>query len=264
MRSFSSGSNSPRLDRLQTLPVRERGRVPEPGQLPHLLLGRVDQDEESRRAVVSTRRSRCFVSRKQLPERQWCFTTRPWRSSSRGQSGCSGTGNRKGRSIRPARSSTRVSRRRATFRVQPCCRVVESSCFGVGLTDLPLVMQWLRARFNEVCEKVEWAKQHCAEDLPWVDKLVHDRARDLVSDVPHTPESVPGEPELLTLLLRGAKLRAPSCGGNTQSLSRGTRTPSGCSSPCWMRSCTRPEWCQRTRRRAWRRVSAEQVSDRFG
>jgi serine/threonine-protein kinase ULK/ATG1 len=43
-------------------------------------------------------------------------------------------------------------------------------------------MQWLRARFNEVCEKVEWAKQHCAEDLPWVDKLVHDRARDLVSN----------------------------------------------------------------------------------
>lgn len=47
---------------------------------------------------------------------------------------------------------------------------------------MPLVMQWLRARFNEVCEKVEWAKQHCAEDLPWVDKLVHDRARDLVSN----------------------------------------------------------------------------------
>ncbi|RSH93147.1 Serine/threonine-protein kinase [Saitozyma podzolica] len=46
-------------------------------------------------------------------------------------------------------------------------------------TELNEMMQWLRARFNEVCEKVEWAKQHCAEDLPWVDKLVHDRARDL-------------------------------------------------------------------------------------
>lgn len=30
-------------------------------------------------------------------------------------------------------------------------------------------------------EKAEWAKARCADELPYVDRLVHDRARDIVS-----------------------------------------------------------------------------------
>lgn len=45
------------------------------------------------------------------------------------------------------------------------------------------VVQWFRARFNEVYEKAEWAKARCAEQLPYVDRLVHDRARDIVSSL---------------------------------------------------------------------------------
>lgn len=41
------------------------------------------------------------------------------------------------------------------------------------------MVQWFRARFNEVYEKAEWAKARCAEQLPDVDKLVHVRARDI-------------------------------------------------------------------------------------
>lgn len=46
------------------------------------------------------------------------------------------------------------------------------------------VVQWFRARFNDVYEKAEWAKARCADELPYVDRLVHDRARDIVSCVP--------------------------------------------------------------------------------
>jgi serine/threonine-protein kinase ULK/ATG1 len=41
------------------------------------------------------------------------------------------------------------------------------------------VVQWFRARFNEVYEKAEWTKALCADELPYVDRLVHDRARDI-------------------------------------------------------------------------------------
>jgi serine/threonine-protein kinase ULK/ATG1 len=47
-------------------------------------------------------------------------------------------------------------------------------------SKLTSVVQWLRARFNEVYEKADWAKQHCAEELPFVDRLLHDCARDIV------------------------------------------------------------------------------------
>jgi serine/threonine-protein kinase ULK/ATG1 len=42
------------------------------------------------------------------------------------------------------------------------------------------VVQWLRARFNECYEKAEWAKLRCAEELPFVERLLHDKARDMV------------------------------------------------------------------------------------
>jgi serine/threonine-protein kinase ULK/ATG1 len=43
------------------------------------------------------------------------------------------------------------------------------------------VVQWLRARFNECYEKADFAKSKCAEELPFVDKLLHDTAREMVS-----------------------------------------------------------------------------------
>jgi len=43
------------------------------------------------------------------------------------------------------------------------------------------VVQWLRARFNECYEKAEFAKSKCAEELPFVDRLLHDKARETVS-----------------------------------------------------------------------------------
>jgi serine/threonine-protein kinase ULK/ATG1 len=49
--------------------------------------------------------------------------------------------------------------------------------------ELNELVQWFRARFNEVYEKAEWAKARSAEQLPYVDRLVHDRARDIVSDL---------------------------------------------------------------------------------
>ena len=45
------------------------------------------------------------------------------------------------------------------------------------------VVQWLRARFNECYDKAEWAKSECAEELPFVDRLLHDKARETVSRV---------------------------------------------------------------------------------
>lgn len=44
-------------------------------------------------------------------------------------------------------------------------------------------MQWLRARFNECLEKVEFAKSKSAEEMPFVDTLIHDQAKEAVS--PH-------------------------------------------------------------------------------
>jgi len=46
---------------------------------------------------------------------------------------------------------------------------------------LMTVVQWLRARFNECYEKAEFAKSKCAEELPFVDRLLHDKARETVS-----------------------------------------------------------------------------------
>lgn len=45
--------------------------------------------------------------------------------------------------------------------------------------ELNELVQWFRARFNEVYEKAEWAKARSAEQLPFVDRVVHDRARDI-------------------------------------------------------------------------------------
>ncbi|KAL1412572.1 Serine/threonine-protein kinase [Vanrija albida] len=45
--------------------------------------------------------------------------------------------------------------------------------------ELNELVQWFRARFNEVYEKAEWTKARCADELPYVDRLVHDRARDI-------------------------------------------------------------------------------------
>jgi serine/threonine-protein kinase ULK/ATG1 len=49
-----------------------------------------------------------------------------------------------------------------------------------GIQADRLVVQWLRARFNECYEKIEFAKSKTIEELPFVDKLVHDRAKDIV------------------------------------------------------------------------------------
>lgn len=43
------------------------------------------------------------------------------------------------------------------------------------------MVQWLRARFNECYEKAEWAKARCAEELPFIDRLLHDKAKEIVS-----------------------------------------------------------------------------------
>jgi serine/threonine-protein kinase ULK/ATG1 len=43
------------------------------------------------------------------------------------------------------------------------------------------VVQWLRARFNECYEKVEWSKANCADELPYVDKILHEEVKDTVS-----------------------------------------------------------------------------------
>lgn len=43
------------------------------------------------------------------------------------------------------------------------------------------MVQWLRARFNECYEKAEWAKARCAEELPFIERLLHDKARETVS-----------------------------------------------------------------------------------
>lgn len=39
------------------------------------------------------------------------------------------------------------------------------------------MVQWLRARFNECYEKADWAKQRCADELPFVDRLLHEKAK---------------------------------------------------------------------------------------
>jgi hypothetical protein len=46
-----------------------------------------------------------------------------------------------------------------------------------------IVAQWLRGRFNDSYEKTEWAKMRCSEELPFVDRLIHDKARETVSTV---------------------------------------------------------------------------------
>lgn len=44
------------------------------------------------------------------------------------------------------------------------------------------MVQWLRARFNECFEKVEFAKaRYAAEELPFIEKSILDRAREFVS-----------------------------------------------------------------------------------
>jgi hypothetical protein len=50
----------------------------------------------------------------------------------------------------------------------------------VNLADI-LVVQWLRARFNECYEKADWAKARCADELPFIERLLHDKARETVS-----------------------------------------------------------------------------------
>lgn len=43
------------------------------------------------------------------------------------------------------------------------------------------VASWLRHRFNECLEKIEWAKDRCADELPFVDRMIHDKAKEYVS-----------------------------------------------------------------------------------
>ncbi|ORY34580.1 hypothetical protein BCR39DRAFT_116114 [Naematelia encephala] len=45
-------------------------------------------------------------------------------------------------------------------------------------SELNDMVQWLRARFNECYEKAEWAKERCAEQLPFVERLVYEAARE--------------------------------------------------------------------------------------
>ncbi|BEJ11706.1 hypothetical protein CspHIS471_0201660 [Cutaneotrichosporon sp. HIS471] len=87
--------------------------------------------------------------------------------------------------------------------------------------ELNELVQWFRARFNEVYEKAEWAKARSAEQLPYVDRLVHDRARDisrqsaqaeLHGDLPNAEEGYETAMWLLSTLLDdvmhdGVKLR---------------------------------------------------------
>ncbi|WVO15011.1 serine/threonine-protein kinase ATG1 [Cryptococcus depauperatus] len=49
----------------------------------------------------------------------------------------------------------------------------------VASQELNEMGQWLRARFNEVYEKAEWAKHHAGDNLLFPDWLVHDKARDI-------------------------------------------------------------------------------------
>ncbi|KAK4686792.1 serine/threonine-protein kinase ULK2, partial [Tremellales sp. Uapishka_1] len=44
--------------------------------------------------------------------------------------------------------------------------------------DLNETVQWFRARFNECYDKADWAKARCAEELPFVEKILHDKARE--------------------------------------------------------------------------------------
>ncbi|EIW71440.1 hypothetical protein TREMEDRAFT_67767 [Tremella mesenterica DSM 1558] len=56
-----------------------------------------------------------------------------------------------------------------------------ASAYGnyTASVELNEMVQWLRTRFNECFEKAEWAKARCAEDLPYIDRLVHDKAREV-------------------------------------------------------------------------------------
>lgn len=78
--------------------------------------------------------------------------------------------------------------------------------------ELNEMVQWFRARFNDVYEKAEWAKARCADELPYVDRLVHDRARDisrqsaqaeLRGDLPVAEEGYETAMWLLSTLLDG-------------------------------------------------------------
>jgi len=44
--------------------------------------------------------------------------------------------------------------------------------------ELVEIASWLRHRFNECLEKVDWAKERCADELPFIDRLLHDKARE--------------------------------------------------------------------------------------
>ncbi|WWD20429.1 serine/threonine-protein kinase ATG1 [Kwoniella shandongensis] len=49
----------------------------------------------------------------------------------------------------------------------------------VASQELNEMGQWLRARFNEVYEKAEWAKTRSSDSMLFPDWLVHDKARDM-------------------------------------------------------------------------------------
>lgn len=77
--------------------------------------------------------------------------------------------------------------------VNPSPELVESEYMSKSLSDMiyrrggadsGAVASWLRHRFNECLEKIEWAKDRCADELPFVDRMIHDKAREYVSPPP--------------------------------------------------------------------------------
>ena len=99
-----------------------------------------------------------------------------------------------------------------------------------------LVVQWLRARFNETYEKAEWAKARAADELPFVDRLLHDKARDAVrlhsASCFSSKQYLRNEIELI--FCSPATQHSPSYQAIGPRPNRATRTVSGYSKLCWM------------------------------
>jgi serine/threonine-protein kinase ULK/ATG1 len=56
----------------------------------------------------------------------------------------------------------------------------EFNCADEFNADDIIVVQWFRGMFNDCFEKIEWAKTRCTFELPFIDKMLHDKAREVV------------------------------------------------------------------------------------
>lgn len=116
------------------------------------------------------------------------------------------------------------------------------------------MVQWLRARFNECYEKADFAKSKCADELPFVDKLLHDTARDMVCRRQRFVVTVTDASPVMPLVRNYLATFPPP--------RQVTRAPFGCSWRCWMMSCTKVAISARTTKRPltsvslWQKVEA--------